>query len=322
METEKKCPLCGNECELNDDPYRSNYYFTKQCSYTKILHIDGNLISQPDSESTCSGEYEKKSNMIFSDLIAHRNKDKGRLYSSNSKSGTLYEISDDSVCVYVPILMKDYPTWMQDMYDLILLNLYNLHFGRPVLFLDELNGTRKRIFMADDDYIVLQMKDALIEYGYLVEKENTIYFTKQGLDRIRELKKDDGESKTVFVAMAFEGTDNVYKAISDAISEAGYSPVRIDKVEHNNQIMPEIFGQIRKCRFLVMDLTKPNFGAYYEAGIARGMGKETILTCKSDAFHKNKDTPHFDVAQQSTVLWNDSKDLEDKLVNRIRATID
>jgi hypothetical protein len=93
--------------------------------------------------------------------------------------------------------------------------------------------------------------------------------------------------------------------------------------EHNNQIVPEILSEITKAQFLVVEISDPNYGAYYEAGIGVGKGKSVIFCCCRDHFDSSEksERPHFDVAQQSTIVWNDYDDLKSKLTKRILATI-
>ena len=95
----------------------------------------------------------------------------------------------------------------------------------------------------------------------------------------------------------------------------------IRDVEHNNQIVPEIRSRIERCSFLVMDCTHPNLGAYYEAGIAVGLGKEVIICCSKESFESDDSRPHFDIAQQSMIVWKDHDDLSERLTKRIKATV-
>ena len=44
--------------------------------------------------------------------------------------------------------------------------------------------------------------------------------------------------------------------------------------------MPEIFYEIKQSKFVVVDVTKQNNGAYYEAGHDKALGKEVIVCCK------------------------------------------
>ena len=88
-----------------------------------------------------------------------------------------------------------------------------------------------------------------------------------------------------------------------------------------------MFRLIRECRFLIMDISDPNYGAYYEAGYARGLGKEIIITCSHDTHNKEYTTeeerrhlkPHFDIAQKQILVWNNYNDLTQKLEQWIRA---
>ena len=117
---------------------------------------------------------------------------------------------------------------------------------------------------------------------------------------------------------------NETKAISEsfknAISRCGYIPRRIDEKEHNNQIVPEILFEISRSKFVVVDVTYPNYGAYYEAGYAEALGKEVIICCREDVFNSNQ-KPHFDIAQKSSIVWKDEEDLENRLFRRIEATV-
>lgn len=91
--------------------------------------------------------------------------------------------------------------------------------------------------------------------------------------------------------------------------------------EHNNYIMPEIFHEIDKSVGVVVDITEPNYGAYYEAGYALGKQKEVIVCCSKEVFDDPERKPHFDLAQKSMIVWTDNDDLVEKLSKRISATI-
>ena len=140
-----------------------------------------------------------------------------------------------------------------------------------------------------------------------------------GLNRIYELQKNLSNCKDAFIAMSFaEDMKNVRDAIDKAITKAGYNSRIMNKIEHNNQIVPEILHEIRQSKFVVAEFTGHNNGAYYEAGYAAGLGKEVIHVCKKDTFETDG---HFDVQQKATVLWETEIELVEKLYNRIKATI-
>ena len=98
---------------------------------------------------------------------------------------------------------------------------------------------------------------------------------------------------------------------------AGQRALRIDRKEHNNQITDEIMAGIRGAEFMVAYFTGHRAGVYYEAGFARGLGREVIYCCREDAFKER----HFDTSVINHVVWTDPADLRKKLADRIRATI-
>ena len=124
-----------------------------------------------------------------------------------------------------------------------------------------------------------------------------------------------------FVAMSFEESlkkpiydDGIYKAVKE---DCKMEPVRIDLVPHNDNIIDKIIAEIRTCQFMVADFTGQKCGVYFEAGFAKGLGREVIWTCREDDF----ENVHFDIAQFSHIIWNNSDDLRTKLAHRIKATI-
>lgn len=179
-------------------------------------------------------------------------------------------------------------------------------------FLDYLKG---------EDFIKVRCEDG----------ENTgITLLHKGLSRIDTQGKTK-KSKHIFVSMSFaEKTKPTREAIRQGIIDAGFLPDFIDEIIHNHQIMPEMFRLIRESQLLVLDISDPNYGAYYEAGYALGLGKEVIVCCSNEKFHKKYETdeekkyerylkPHFDIAQKQILIWNDESDLTKKLSEWIKA---
>jgi hypothetical protein len=125
-------------------------------------------------------------------------------------------------------------------------------------------------------------------------------------------------ARTVFVAMWFDPSmDAAYSAIHDAVIAIGFEPMRIDAKQHNNEISGEILYEIRKCRFVVADVTNQRHGVYFEAGYAIGRGIPVIWSCRSDDFEH----VHFDTRQYNHVVWDDETDLKDKISARMKGTI-
>lgn len=162
------------------------------------------------------------------------------------------------------------------------------------------------------DYLVFNQYISHERHGYVLQPE--------GWKRVDDLQKSNPNNKNVFVAMSFaEEMKPVRDAIKSAITGCGYIPRIMDEIEHNHQIVPEMLYEIRQAKFVIAELTGHNNGAYFEAGYALGQGKEVIQLCRKDTFGKDG---HFDVKQVSTILWEDEADLTERLVNRIKATIE
>ena len=161
----------------------------------------------------------------------------------------------------------------------------------------------------------------LEDYGFLTptygsNQEHT--FTIDGWKYVGKLQSKKGELPQAFIAMWFDDSMSIFReSIKRAIVDSGYIPITIDEKEHNNQIVPEIFYEIQNSKFLIADLCAHRNGVYYEAGYAKGLGKEVILTCGADHF---KDR-HFDVAQQSIIIYEDAEDLHQRLLKRIEVTV-
>ena len=147
----------------------------------------------------------------------------------------------------------------------------------------------------------------------------------EGHTRVDELQREENasDSSQAFVAMWFhESTTEAFEnGIEPAIREAGYEPVRIDRVEHVNKIDDEMIAEIRRSRFLVADFTHGDDGArggvYYEAGFAHGLNSHVIFTCRDDSVK----TLHFDTNHYNHIVWTTPDELREKLKNRILRVI-
>lgn len=146
-----------------------------------------------------------------------------------------------------------------------------------------------------------------------------VQLTFDGWNQINEINQRRRISKQVFVAMWFSGeTEEAYfNGIEKAITECGYSPVRVDRIEHNEKIDDRIVAEIRKSAFMVADFTGQRGGVYFETGFAMGLGMPVIWLCRKD--HIND--VHFDTRQYNHIVWETPDELYEKLRDRIDATI-
>ena len=155
--------------------------------------------------------------------------------------------------------------------------------------------------------------------------------TVEGHTHLAELGNRTIDSTQAFVAMWFDSSldEAYYDGIELGIKESGYSPRRIDKKEHLNKIDDEIIAEIRRSKFLVVDLTEGEAktrkdgstkggtrgSVYFEAGFAHGLDIPVIYTCRKNSRKK----VHFDIRQYACILWKTPEELKSKLVQRISA---
>jgi nucleoside 2-deoxyribosyltransferase len=169
------------------------------------------------------------------------------------------------------------------------------------------------------DFLIDQLK--ALEYIEVSSTTNPrqVLLTLNGWNRIVELHRTPRNSNQAFIAMWF--TPETQKAYDDgiekAVSECGFKPIRVDKLEHNNKICDVIVAEIRRSAFLVADFTGQRGGVYFEAGYAMGLGIPVIWLCHKDHI----DSTHFDTRQYNHIVWENETELHQRLLNRIRATI-
>jgi nucleoside 2-deoxyribosyltransferase len=146
--------------------------------------------------------------------------------------------------------------------------------------------------------------------------------TVEGYAHIAESRANVDRAQA-FVAMWFneEIADGYEQGIRLAITDTGYTPMRIDRKEHINKIDDEIIAEIRRSRFLVADFSQGDDGArggvYFEAGFAYGLDIPAIYTCRKSDIEKL----HFDTRQYNHTVWESPEELREALRNRILAVI-
>lgn len=223
-------------------------------------------------------------------------------------------------------LLKNFPKDITERSKRSLLNLNKMYPDvGSIIGVDILDSNA--MFVTSEDYIseTKGMFRNLIDFGYLnrIDNGNIYTISANGKLKIEELIKGI-KTQNVFVALAFrEETVQIREAIRRAIENSGYFPLLIDEKQHNNQIVPQILTEIKNSKFVVVDVSFSNNGAYYEAGYAHGQGKEVIVCCKKSVFDgtDTEPKPHFDISQKNFVLWKDTEDLVEKLVKRIDHSI-
>ena len=340
------CPVCGSEASCSSD-YRTSmvFYDCPVCGRYELLWASGKL----SFDLNHLASYLVYHRFSSSDVVEYRyhtvrvkeecDKYKEEFKKGNNIEGHPVHMDNDMVETW-------YPKTFAERVDRILLyfSAKATHIGQTfslsyeemisVLFVDRYDirryrnsGNISKFEKRDDDdcsreaqYMLDCMrKRGLIEYVFVASEEEAIdiTITPEGYARIDELQKYSAHGRNVLVAMQFgDETLKLRKAIRQGVKDAGYYAIFIDEVQHNDFITPELLKYIRDSKFVVVDLTHENNGAYLEEGYALGVGKPVIQLCQKDQ------RLHFDIAQKNTIMWDIEENIPEQLTNRIKATID
>ena len=314
-----ECPICGKYeyTRLNygilDDPHLASFLFYNRFRIDSDL--DNYRYHTTLSKDACD-EYRK--------AFEEGNKDRGRPVHMDKE-----------------IIANWYPKTFAERIDYILLqiNAFTKHIGQSIelnenelfslLFVDrkeKKQSTGKSEWRSIDDCYseAKYMLDYLETENYITTEKVWNYklplsigLTPRGYSRVDLLRKDAAKGDIALVAMQFgDKTKPLREAIRKGVKAARYNAVFIDEVQHNDFITPELLKYIRDSKFVVVDLTHKNNGAYFEEGYAMGLGKPVIQLCKKGI------KLHFDIAQKNTIMWETEDDIPERLENRIKATID
>lgn len=107
------------------------------------------------------------------------------------------------------------------------------------------------------------------------------------------------------------------EGIAPALKDAGYTAVRVDRVQHNDKIDDKIIAEIRRSGLVIADFTGSRGGVYYEAGFAHGLGLPVIFTVREDDVSRL----HFDTRQYNHIVWETPAQLRERLHDRVVATL-
>ena len=335
MEEETKlCPICGTKSpfHVNHDRYLTFYY----CPVCGMYQV---------------GAYWKEHNHFnmnhLAAFLAHNAYDPAddfeRRYYTTADKETCDELQEEGrghpVHIDAEIVEAWYPKSFAEKIDHILLYIFNHapHIGQVVhfsaeqfysfLFIDRYELSSGQYVPRSEDDLKHEgvfMLTCLAEQRYIPDYiglrcDNTqaIALMPRAYARIDEIQRNTANGKNVLVAMKFgDDTKPLREAIRKGVHDAKYHAIFIDEVQHNDFITPELLKYIRDSKFVVVDLTHQNNGAYFEEGYAMGLGKPVIQLCKKGT------QLHFDIAQKNTIMWASEEDIPKQLQNRLIATIE
>ncbi len=285
-------------------------------------------------------------NLILENSLKNKgNKTTRRYYFDEYESDDICR--EDSINLYK--ILRFYPTSVVEKIGRSLLNLSYAYpkTGSRI----HINPTNNRLLFCENDLGVDSANTAeqeticryLSEMNYIEYTDDHHYhITLQGWEKIEQLKEQQIIITQGFIAISYDKSVCYIKdAFIRGIHRSGYEYRIMSEKEHNNQAMPEMYYEIKRSRFIVADISRPNLGAYYEIGYAHALGKEVIICCerqkwidyeklKVDLRNPEKiaclsdmegKIPHFDIAQRQMILWDTTEELIERIERRIRATI-
>jgi nucleoside 2-deoxyribosyltransferase len=129
-----------------------------------------------------------------------------------------------------------------------------------------------------------------------------------------------------FVAMAFGhgDTDEVYDSIKKTLEPIGIDTIRVDRLEHNDDIDDRIIAEIKQADFVLADLTYARPSVYFEAGYAQRV-VPVIFTARRDHFKAKFDDSqgnlriHFDLQMRNIIGWSSARD--ETFLKRLNARV-
>jgi hypothetical protein len=131
-----------------------------------------------------------------------------------------------------------------------------------------------------------------------------------------------------FIASAFgrEDVDCVYDdAVLPVLKRLSMTPLRVDRVEHNDDIDEKITELITTSDLAIVDLTYARPSAYYEAGYAAGLGKPVVYIVRKDHLRARDSDPegllrvHFDLQMKNIIAWSKANtQFDERLERRLR----
>jgi hypothetical protein len=181
----------------------------------------------------------------------------------------------------------------------------------------------------DECLALMQLLEA---EGVLHKQRVAVYgLMAKGYSRLDEVARHRPNTRNAFVAMWFDQsmTDVFDQGIGPALTDAGYAPIRVDRLHHSGKIDDQIIAEIRRARFVVADFTCGTVatdggaqtihrgGVYYEAGFAMGLGVPVIWCVRQDQIN----AVHFDTRQFPHITWTSPAELSEALYNRVAALI-
>ncbi|HET7250522.1 MAG TPA: hypothetical protein VFI79_11790 [Gemmatimonadales bacterium] len=303
MPKQQKCPLC-DRVDVTIERAQNRDAYICECS------VCGRFLFTAEAAYALATEENKPRRYILSTLTIRASTRREPL---ELLSRTVTDLLEKTTAPRTP--------W--DVLEPLLLAIHDQTTG-PLATVELPYTDYSRFFLrkAEDlgDFLDLLSRLDLIDLER--DPANARYFarlTLQGWERVAELRKSGKTSARAFVAMSFaEELDSAYdNGFAPALLQTGWTPIRMDRLQHNQRIDDLIVAERRRAGMVVADFTGNRPGVYFEAGRAAGLGIPVIWTVKDTDLA----SVHFDTRQYNHIVWTTPEDLQAQLKARVIATV-
>jgi len=337
-EIEQKCPICKNNAEVsNEDINKINCNFCgkfKVCDYAEFNKNFGDEKYKNDiwkiQGILRKRELEKLETILFVQNDSYEKdpeafKDlKIELDEKTKKNGGIL-IND---------LLREYenkiPQNPMQKLEIFLVNLEKIA-----------NGDLNKIFRlniekdfplcfgkskGDLSFILKAGFELELFRGLNGEKEtlttNEFRLSLKAWERIEQLKQRNENSQRVFIATWFDDKHNEnIKEIEKAILKTQFKPICLKFKDFPETILEKAFGEIRRSRFVVIDLTGMRSSVFVEFGFARGFEIPTILIWEKSDWKIFKDKEKEFYTKQFQIFLYKKETLRKELTAKIEGII-
>ncbi len=130
------------------------------------------------------------------------------------------------------------------------------------------------------------------------------------------------EGPFVFVIMPFKDSEFPQQLYLDVIVPSVEETLQCTCVRNDSDVWPgqgddKFYSHIRKCKFLIGELTTENRNVVYELGMAHTLNKDVILLVNTTLREENK--LGFDYDKFNTIFYSSERELRPRLVTSIRS---
>lgn len=321
-----KCPICNEELPIQFDKQQDfyKYYNCSMCGFFGLSLDVFNTKETPLFQEEAANLNTLKTLAIIRKKIYLHN-----LYNKQHFLINLEILND--------IIATKFPTPVEQINNLILFlgdNIQNAGSTFEIDFAKDNRINKNKLFSfvpfinTDNyEYILTYAK----EYVYVNNgiTQNRLALTLNGWKKYEELKRGQNNSHKAFMAMQYNNKklEQIFENIlKPGLKELGFEINRLDKTNKNGLIDENLRVEIRDSKFLVVDLSDGNKGAYWEAGYGEGLNKKIFYICDKQKYekfkNKNKKLIHFDVEHQNIYFWNDNNpDNPNKFIDSLKAGI-